>query len=67
MKTSAFDWPGLMAAGMRGLGLGPDEFWSLTPGELAFLLGRNTGSAPLMREAFDKLTKAFPDREASED
>ncbi|MEL6587049.1 MAG: phage tail assembly chaperone, partial [Pseudomonadota bacterium] len=34
-----FDWPLLMQAGLRGLGLKPSEFWNLTPAELAFLLG----------------------------
>ena len=29
-----FDWPGLMQAGLRGLGLTPDQFWRLTPLEL---------------------------------
>ena len=24
-----FDWPGLMRAGMQGLGLKPHEFWAL--------------------------------------
>ena len=31
---SAFDWPGLMRAGICGLGLRPAEFWALTPAEL---------------------------------
>ncbi|WP_339645812.1 phage tail assembly chaperone, partial [Jannaschia helgolandensis] len=43
----AFDWPALMAAGLRGLGLKPAEFWALTPAELAFLLGHGDGRLPM--------------------
>ncbi|MBV2361324.1 phage tail assembly chaperone [Thalassococcus sp. CAU 1522] len=58
---SGFDWPGLMRAGMRGLGLKPAEFWGLTPAELRLLLGENTGSAPMGRTRLDELMAAFPD------
>ena len=58
---SGFDWPGLMRAGMRGLGLKPDEFWRLSPVELMLMLGRDGGEAPLGRARLDALTRDFPD------
>ena len=36
---SRFDWPSLMRAGIRGVGLRPEEVWALTPAELHLLLG----------------------------
>ena len=32
------EWPALMQAGIRGLGLRPVEFWALTPAELMTML-----------------------------
>jgi uncharacterized phage protein (TIGR02216 family) len=63
---SAFNWGALMRAGMRGLGLAPQEFWRLTPGELAFLLGHGGGFAPLTRARLDELAAAYPDRETGD-
>ncbi|MBM9595206.1 rcc01693 family protein [Roseitranquillus sediminis] len=59
---SRFDWPGLMRAGCRGLGLTPQQFWQLTPVELLILLGRDVGQAPLNRQRLEELARAFPDR-----
>jgi len=61
--TAPVDWPGLMRAGMRGLGLRPHEFWALTPAELELMLGRPGGVAPLVRTRLDELMQAFPDAE----
>jgi uncharacterized phage protein (TIGR02216 family) len=58
---SGFDWPGLMRAGMRGLGLKPDDFWRLTPGELVLMLGEGGGVRPLSRARLDELVRAYPD------
>lgn len=58
---SGFDWPGLMRAGMQGLGLRPGEFWALTPAELWLMLGPETGAAPLTRARLAELAQAFPD------
>ncbi|MFP7570836.1 rcc01693 family protein [Marivita sp. S2033] len=58
---SRFDWPALMRAGMRGLGLRPAEFWALTPAELQLLLGRGDGAAPLRRDGLEALMAAYPD------
>lgn len=59
---AGFDWPGLMRAGMHGLGLKPDEFWRLSPLELMLMLGREGGQAPLGRARMEELARAFPDR-----
>ncbi len=58
---TGFDWPALMHAGVRGLGLKPAEFWALTPAELALMLGRDGGNAPLARARLDELLNAYPD------
>jgi len=62
MKADAsFDWPGLMRAGMRDLGLAPHEFWALTPAELWLLLGPDAGDMPMGRGRLDELAASFPD------
>lgn len=55
------DWPGLMRAGMRGLGLRPREFWDLTPAELALMLGIEFGAGAMTRGRLDALMAEFPD------
>ncbi|MCA0272687.1 MAG: phage tail assembly chaperone [Proteobacteria bacterium] len=59
---SAFDWPGLMRAGIGGLGLRPEEFWRLTPAELVFMLGDPGAAAPLGRGRLAELVRAWPDK-----
>lgn len=54
------DWPALMHAGLRGLGLSPEVFWALTPAELMFLLGGG-GAGPMNRARLDELARAYPD------
>lgn len=58
---TAFDWPGLMRAGLVGLRLQPDQFWALTPAELLLMLGQGGGTAPMNRTRLDELARAFPD------
>ena len=58
---SGLDWPGLMRAGLHGLGLPPDTFWGLTPIELMVMLGRDGGPAMLTRDRFEALLAEFPD------
>ena len=58
---SAFDWPGLMCAGLIRLRLRPEEFWRLTPIEFLLLAGYANASAPTTRETLDRLSRAFPD------
>ena len=57
-----FDWPALMRAGMRGLGLTPDVFWRLTPAELRLMLGQGAGTGPMSRAGLDALLVAYPDK-----
>jgi len=58
------DWPGLMRAGLRGLGLSPEAFWRLTPAELAILLGAEAGAGPLTRARLEDLARRWPDMPA---
>ncbi|MEZ5771618.1 putative phage protein (TIGR02216 family) [Defluviimonas denitrificans] len=58
---SAFDWPGLMRAGMGSLGLHPEQFWKLTPAELVLMLGDPAAVAPLDRARLSELARAWPD------
>jgi uncharacterized phage protein (TIGR02216 family) len=55
------DWPGLMQAGLHGLGLEPAVFWRLTPVELKIMLGREGMVPPLTRARLAELAAAFPD------
>lgn len=64
---SGFDWPALMQAGLRGLGLKPAEFWALTPAELRVMLGDARGTAPLGRARLDALMQAHPDTRGAND
>ncbi len=58
---SAFDWPGVMRAGMGSLGLHPEQFWKLTPAELVLMLGDPAAVAPLDRARLSELARAWPD------
>lgn len=59
--SGGFDWPVLMQAGMRGLGLKPRDFWALTPAELQVLLGKGGAAVPLARDRLDELLSTYPD------
>ena len=62
------NWPELMRAGVHGLSLRPAEFWTLTPAELALMLGRGGGNAPMQRDQLVALMMAYPDdRKGMED
>lgn len=61
-----FDWPALMRAGIGGLRLQPEQFWALTPAELALMLGVDGGAKPLRRNGLAALMAAFPDRTEGE-
>ena len=60
-SAQGLDWPGLMRAGMRGLGLKPREFWDLTPAELALMLGIEFGAGAMTRGRLADLAAKFPD------
>jgi uncharacterized phage protein (TIGR02216 family) len=59
--VTRIDWPGLIEAGLRGLGLTPDAFWRLTPVELRIMLGV-AGSPVFNRARLEELAAAFPDK-----
>ena len=61
------DWPALMRAGVRGLGLHPDAFWQLTPAELQLMLGDAATSVPLLSGGLDALMAAYPDKNRGAD
>jgi len=61
-----FDWPGLMRAGMQGLGLSPAAFWALTPAELLLMLGDEPGIAPMGRAGLEALAARFPDADVKD-
>lgn len=64
-RTAAgLDWQALMRAGLRGLGLRPDQFWSLTPAELALMLGIEAGPAAMTRGRLAELAARYPDKKA---
>lgn len=54
-----------MAVGLGGLGLAPDDFWRMTPRELAAAIeGRMGGAArerPMERSELARLMREFPD------
>lgn len=58
---AGLDWPGLMRAGMQGLGLRPDQFWALSPAELALMLGVSAGPPAMTRDRLADLAARFPD------
>ena len=64
---SGLDWPGLMRVGLHGLGLAPDQFWALTPGELQVMLGRTGAQAPMLSDGLAALMAAYPDRKEGRD
>ncbi|MEZ5731521.1 MAG: phage tail assembly chaperone [Paracoccaceae bacterium] len=63
---SGLDWPGLLRAGVTGLGLKPDDFWRLTPAELVLMLGDPKGPVPLGRARLDELSLLWPDRKVED-
>lgn len=59
--SGGLDWPGMMRAGMQGLGLSPEVFWALTPGELRLMLGDRAQARPMLRDGLEALMAAWPD------
>lgn len=60
--VTGLDWPGLMRAGLRGLGLRPDQFWALTPAELALMLGIEARPEAMTRDRLAEIAARFPDQ-----
>ncbi|WP_298836381.1 rcc01693 family protein [uncultured Roseobacter sp.] len=61
--SKGLDWPALIRAGIRGLGLRPEEFWQLTPAEFQLMLGEPGQSGPLLSGGLQALMDAWPDEE----
>ena len=60
--TQAFPWKEAIGFGLGVLRLAPDEFWRMTPRELAYAIEAATGRrAPLDRAALQQLMKRYPD------
>ena len=65
--SASFDWPAMMRAGLRHLGLKPAEFWALSPVELMLMLGLEGGPPGMARARLEELARAYPDRAAGRD
>ncbi|GGB12870.1 rcc01693 family protein [Allosediminivita pacifica] len=63
---SAFDWPGLLRAGLQELRIRPEQFWALTPAELSLMLGQPQGGGAMGRGALERMMAAYPDRTEDE-
>jgi len=57
-----FDWPALMRLGLGQLRLPPDQFWALTPAELALMAGLD-GAGVMDRSGLAALMNMYPDKE----
>jgi uncharacterized phage protein (TIGR02216 family) len=62
--AAPFPWKQALAVGLGVLRLSPEQFWKMTPRELAAALHGLYGeaSAPLDRKRFDTLAARYPDR-----
>jgi len=58
-----FPWPQVLAIGLGVLRLPPEQFWRMTPRELAAALRGLYGepAAPIDRGSFEALARRFPD------
>lgn len=57
-----FPWKRAIGFGLGVLKLPPEQFWRMTPRELAYAIEAVTGStAPLGRDGMTDLMKRFPD------
>jgi uncharacterized phage protein (TIGR02216 family) len=61
-----FPWAEAIGFGLGVLKLPPDQFWRMTPRELAHAIRavRGPQTPALKRADFDALMRAFPDQEA---
>jgi uncharacterized phage protein (TIGR02216 family) len=57
-----FPWKQAIGFGLGQLRLPPEQFWRMTPRELAYAIEAVTGrSAPLDRGSLTQLMKRYPD------
>lgn len=64
---SNIDWSAMMRAGLHSLQLHPEQFWRMSPAELALMLGVGPQNKPLGRERLEDLLRLFPDERREED
>lgn len=59
-----FPWQEAIGFGLGVLRLPPEQFWRMTPRELAYAVAamRGLGHEPMDRAAFDDLMQKFPDK-----
>lgn len=68
MSKEKLDWPGLMFVGLHQLGLSVDEFWALTPSELAIKQGWNGAQGQVLtRSGLSELLRRYPDENGVND
>lgn len=57
-----FPWKQAIGFGLGVLKLSPEQFWHMTPRELAYAIEAATGrTAPLGRDALTHLMERYPD------
>lgn len=57
-----FPWKQAIGFGLGVLRLSPEQFWRMTPRELAYAIETVSGrTAPLDREGLAQLMKSYPD------
>jgi uncharacterized phage protein (TIGR02216 family) len=57
-----FPWKQAIGFGLGTLRLSPDQFWRMTPRELAYAIETvSRKAAPLDRESLTQLMKRYPD------
>ena len=57
-----FPWKQAIGFGLGVLRLSPEQFWRMTPRELAYAIqATRGGQVPLSRTAFSDLMKRYPD------
>ncbi len=61
-KMQPFPWKQAIGFGLGVLRLAPEQFWRMTPRELAYAIETVTGrTAPLNRDRLAQLMKSYPD------
>ncbi len=62
-RLQPFPWQQAIGFGLGVLRLAPEQFWAMTPRELACAIEAVTGrgGAPLPRETLNQLIERFPD------